>query len=153
MVLDSIYDKLQKEGIFLAKDDVLGQPSMIGYEKKFRWNWLASQLNTFIVVTDFGHTLVTEEVLKDHLKASYAYAKANHKGWPIGLQSALAVISILYSSNIEEAAQSYCRKTKATLMVPITVNTQNQDAYYFDVNPTFGGLYYPHLRKWIKKLV
>ena len=55
MNINLIKEKLNSKSIFLKDEKILGKPSVIGYEKKFKWSWFATQLNTFIVVSDFGN--------------------------------------------------------------------------------------------------
>jgi hypothetical protein len=62
MNLKSIKEKLISESIYLREDKILGKQSVIGYEKKFKWIWFATQLNTFIVVSDFGNENITVDL-------------------------------------------------------------------------------------------
>jgi len=158
MELTSIQTKLNSKSIFLSTDSILGKPTVIGYEKIFKWSWVATQLNTFIVVSDFGDELITKEIIEKHLAASFNYAKKNYKGWPRGLQSALAVVSIVISSTIDNESKDYCVKLKsgkkwAGFSIPVAVNSSTKEVYKFKSNPMWGRIYYPHFKKLINELV
>ncbi|MBT6022976.1 hypothetical protein HOH11_00005, partial [Candidatus Woesearchaeota archaeon] len=44
--LTSIEKNLKNQNIFHSKNKILGKPTVIGYDKQFRWSWMATQLNT-----------------------------------------------------------------------------------------------------------
>lgn len=127
---------------------------MIGYEKKFKWSWFATQLNTFIVVSDFGNENITVGSIEKHLSEAFTFARNNYTGWPRGLQSGLGVISILLSSNITPDAEEYCRLLKsgkkwAGFTIPVTINSSTNEVNCFGKNPIWGRIYYPHFKKTI----
>jgi hypothetical protein len=157
MNIQSIKQHLNESSIFHSENLFLDKPSVIGYSKEFRWSWIATQLNTFIVATDFGEEKLTQSIIELHLTESFKYAKQNYNGWPKGLQSGLGVISILISKNVEEGAKEYCRKLKsgkkwAGFSIPVIYNPETNKTYQFEKNPIWGRIYYPHFRKLINSL-
>lgn len=155
MTIESIKTALQEEQIFFSEESILDFPTVIGYEKKFKWSWFATQLNTFIVATDFGDKTITTEVIEKHLSESFHFAKQNYTGWPRGFQSALGVISILISSDISEEAKTYCRKLEsgkkwAGFSIPVVFDSVEAAAFYFEKNPMWGRIYYPHFKNFIR---
>ena len=74
---------------------------------------MATQLNTFIIASDFGDVMITEQTIEEFLAELFKYAKTNYRGWPRGLQSGLGVIAILVSENIDEGAIRYCKELKS----------------------------------------
>ena len=104
MDIQKIKNRLQSKSVFLSEDSIGGRPTVIGYDKQFRWRWFATQLNTFIVAVDFGNETVTVESIENVLNEAFAYAKQNYSGWPRGFQSALGSIVIVISSSIEDTA-------------------------------------------------
>ena len=157
MNLESIKGKLRAASIFHSDAQVVHKPSIIGYEKKFRWAWMATQLNTFIVATDFGDQEVNIALIEEHLTKSFNYSKKNYKGWPRGLQSGLGVICILISSNITNEAKDYCLKLKsgkkwAGFSIPVVYDSGSNELHLFEKNPMWGRIYYPHFRKLINGL-
>lgn len=119
--------------------------------------WKATQLNTFIVAADFGDNSVNAQTIEDFLARAFEYAKKNYKGWPRGRQSGLAVIGIFISKNIDQSAIDYCKKLKAGkkysgFAIPVSIDSSSNQTYYFDKNPMWGKIYYPHFEKMIKEL-
>ena len=150
--------KLQSKSIFFSDESILNKPTIIGYEKRFRWLWFATQLNTFIVATDFGKQKITKEILEKHLNDSFSYAKKNHKGWPRGFQSGRGVISMLISSDIDEEAKEYCQKLKSgkkwsAFTIPIIIDASNHQIYKFEKKPLWGAIYYPYFEKLIEEIL
>ncbi|MCI5056618.1 MAG: hypothetical protein MRY83_10950 [Flavobacteriales bacterium] len=146
---------LQDMDIFFSDDDLLGRLSVIGYEKKFRWAWMATQLNTFIIASDYKDGQVNTSAIETHLTAAFDYASQNYSGWPRGLQSGLGVISILYSSNLTQDAIDYCEGLKsgkkwAGFTIPVVVDTNTGQVHKFKRNPMWGRIYYPHFTKLIQ---
>lgn len=157
MKIESIKNEMKKKNIFFSEDNICGNPTVVGYEKKFKWSWFATQLNTFIVASDFGDQTLTAKSIEDHLMESFKYADRNYKGWPRGLQSGVGVISILLSTKIDKAAKDYCRELKsgkkwAAFSIPVVIDSINGDIYSFKENPTWGRIYYPHFKDLINGL-
>ena len=158
MILQNIKERLNSKSIFFSEDKINNRPTVIGYDKKFKWRWMATQLNTFIMASDFSDEVITEQEIENFLTESFKYAKINYKGWPRGLQSALGVIAILVSKNIDEDAIKYCKGLKsgkkwAGLSIPVTINSSTNQVYFFDKNPVWWGrIYYPYFNKMINEL-
>ncbi len=157
MNIHSVKENLTKNSLFHSEAKILDKPSVIGYEKKFRWSWFATQLNTFIVATDMENEEITQVTIENHLSESFDLAKKNYSGWPRGLQSGLGVISILISKHISSEAKEYCQKLKsgkkwAGFTIPVVFNPETNEVFEFEKNPIWGRIYYPHFKKLIKSL-
>lgn len=157
MKLGNIKLALETRNMYFSNDQICGKPTMIGYEKKFRWAWMATQLNTFVVASDFGSDEVSVETIEKHLNEAFPYAKKNYKGWPRGLQSGMGVISIIISSNLTDSAKEYCHKLAtgkkwAGFTIPVVIDGNTGEIHSFDKNPMWGAIYYPHFRKMINDL-
>ncbi len=157
MNIEEIKKRFKETSIYHSEPEILHVRSIIGYEKKFKWTWMATQLNTFIVVTDFKDKEIDEDLIKHHLSESFQFAKQNHKGWPRGVQSGVAVISVLISSKVSGEAKEYCQKLKsgkswAGFSIPIVHDSKNHETYQFDKNPIWGNIYYPHFKKLVNSL-
>jgi hypothetical protein len=155
--LNSIKTALEGAKIYLSNDAILDKPSVVGYEKKFRWGWMATQLNTFVVASDYGSEQVTKETIEKHLTEAFAYAKKHYKGWPRGFQSGLGVISIIISTNLSDEAIEYCHKLSsgkkwAGFTIPVVINGSTGEVHSFDKKPMWGAIYYPHFRKMIDEM-
>ena len=157
MNIESIKAKLNESYIYHSEENILDNNSVIGYEKKFKWSWVATQLNTFIVATDFGDKEIDESLIENHLSESFNFSKQNYKGWPRGLQSGLGVISILISNNVSDKAKDYCQKLKSgkkwsAFSIPVIYNSKTKETFQFEKNPMWGRIYYPHFKKLINNL-
>jgi hypothetical protein len=157
MNLTSIKSKLQSSSIFHSEDPILEQPTVIGYDKKFKWSWMATQLNTFFVASDFKNKDITVQTIEAHLKQAFEYSRKNYKGWPRGLQSGVGVISILISENVTEEAKTYCKKLKsgkkwAAFTIPIVIDATTNEVFSFDKKPMWGRIYFSYFKKMIQEL-
>jgi hypothetical protein len=157
MNLQEIKKRLESQTILFSEEQVHGKPSVIGYDKKFKWRWFATQLNTFLVAIDYGSDPVTVETIESALADSFAYAKKNYNGWPRALQSGLGVIAILVSSQIDKHAIEYCRELKsgkkwAGFAVPVVIDSSNSQVHSFIKNPIWGRIYYPYFKDLISKI-
>lgn len=156
--LETIKQKLEEKGIYYAEDQMLDRPSVIGYEKKFKWSWFATQLNTFMVASDFTNTVVDVPLVEKQLSAAFEYTQKHYSGWPRGVQSGIAVIAVVLSDQVDEEVITYCEKLKsgkkwAAFTIPVVVNTQTGNVYQFRKKPMWGAIYYPHFRKLIDEIV
>ena len=157
MSIDNVKKRLVGKGILHSEESIQGRPTVIGYAKRFRWTWFATQLNTFIVATDFGDDTVRVQAIEDVLSEAFQYAKKNYRGWPRGFQSGLGVIGILLSSSIDAEAASYCTALKsgkkwAGFSVPVAVDTTSNETFVFQRNPMWGRIYYPYFKTMVEDL-
>lgn len=158
MNIHDIKERLVAKSIFLSEDAINQKPTVVGYDKQFKWRWFATQLNTFVFAVDFGDETITVQSIEDVLTEAFGYAKQNYTGWPRGLQSALGAIAILISSSVDDSAARYCTELKsgkkwAGFSVPVIHDTETNQTYSFDRNPMWGRIYYPHFRNIIEALV
>lgn len=157
MTIVEIAAKLKDRGILHTQGNIQERPSAVGYEKEFRWSWLGTQLNTFVVATDFSGSTINVPSIESHMTASFNYADRNYTGWPRGLQSAVAVISVLVGTDIDEAAIDYCLQLKsgkkwAGFTIPVIVNSTTGEVHAFKKNPLWGRIYFPHFKKMINDI-
>jgi hypothetical protein len=157
MTLQEIKKRLEAHSILFSEDQVHGRPTVIGYDKKFKWQWIATQLNTFLVAIDYDKDLVTVETIESALTDSFSYAQKHYNGWPRGFQSGLGVITILVSSQIDAGAIEYCKNLKskkkwAGFSVPVVIDSSINQIYSFDKNPIWGRIYYPYFKYLISKV-
>jgi len=156
MILQNIKERLNSKSIFFSEDRINDRPTVIGYDKKFKWRWIATQLNTFIIVSDFGDEIIAEQTIDEFLTESFKYTKTNYSGWPRGLKSGLGVIAILVSKNIDESAIRYCKELKSGkkwsgFSIPVAIDSSTNKIYFFDKNPIWGRIYYPYFKQMINE--
>lgn len=154
MTLPGIKEELVARNILFSEDAICGRPSVIGYDKQFRWSWMATQLNTFVVVTDFGAEAANVPALEAFLADAFAYADKNYKGWPRGLQSGIGVVAMMVSSNLDADAISYCQELRsgkkwAGFTIPVVIDSGSGQMHRFGKKPMWGRIYYPYFEKLI----
>ena len=141
-----------------SEHELEGRPTFIGYEKKFRWLWFGTQLNTFVVAIDFGSDEVTLATVEGAMTEASAYSRLHNKGWPRGLQSGTAVIAVLLSSNLDSQAIQYCCKLKsakkwAAFAIPVLVDSSTGDVHSFEKSPIWGCIYSPYFNRMIADML
>lgn len=143
---------LKSENIYLKEDIIGGVPCSVGYIKEFRWSWMATQLNTFIII---GHTdqPVSKTVIADFSKNCFEYALKNHQGWPRGLQSGVASIAILQATVIEDDAVLFCERLTikhwSAFEVPVLYHPDQKIGVRFKAAPIWGTIFFPYFAKKI----
>ena len=157
MNLPSIRARLQADGTYLGEEPVLGRPTVVGYDKQFRWSWMATQLNTFVVATDLGQDPADVPTLQRHAYESFALAKRHYRGWPRGLQSGLAVVQVLLSRRLDPAAVAYCRRLEAGkkwagFVVPVVADPTTGEVHRFERKPMWGRIYFSYFGELIDAL-
>jgi len=156
MTLQEIKRGLESQAILFSEDRIHALPTVIGYDKTFKWRWFATQLNTFIVAVDFGDRTLSIATIEEVSAESFAYAQKHYTGWPRGLQSGLGVITLLLSSRVDQDAIDFCRELKsgkkwAGFVVPVVMDSSSGQVYCFDREPVWGRIYYPHFKDLIRK--
>ena len=106
MNLEDVRTNLEQNNIFHASDPLPDYPSLAGYDKQFRWSWMATQLNTFYVIAEVEEELSVVK-LEELLQTSFQYAEKHYNGWPRGLQSGIGVILIIITPNPSSEVQLF----------------------------------------------
>ncbi len=155
--MEKFKKQMELNSIPYTEEKICGYKALIGYEKKFRWTWLATQLNTFLVTIDLGDTQISIENIEAILASSFVYAKKNYHGWPRGLQSGVGVLVIIVSSSVSKEAIEYCEESKAGkkwagFSVPVLIDSLTEQKYHFKKNPIWGLIYYPYFKDLINKI-
>ena len=155
MNLENIRTNLEQNNIFHASDPFLDYSSVAGYDKQFRWSWMATQLNTFYLIAEVEELSVVK--LEELLQRAFQYAEKHYTGWPRGLQSGIGVILIILTTSPDSEIQRYCLKLKsgkkwAGFTIPVVFDKETKKLYYIDHKPIWGMIYYPYFEDMIKKL-
>lgn len=158
MPLSQFEEHLKAKAIFHSESTFAGHPAVIGYEKQFRWSWMATQLNCFVVAVNFGNTPITPDAFETLFPEVHAYAKTHYTGWPKGFQSGLGVMLLLVGSDVTNEAKDYCTQLKsgkkwAGFSIPIAKNTDSGQAYRFAKKPMWGRIYYGYFQEMAEQLL
>ena len=146
---------LKNENIYFGQATINGIPCSIGYIKKFKWSWMATQLNTFIIIGKTSSPIDKKEI-EDFSTSCFKYSLKNHKGWPRGLQAGVGSIALLQGSSVSSEAQAFCEKLSkkhwSAFEIPVIFNTAENKAIRYKSNPIWGRIYFPFFTKTIDSI-
>jgi len=145
----------KNESINFEQQTINGINCSVGYIKKFKWSWFATQLNTFIII---GKTeqKIDRQTIEDFSNSCFEYSLSNYEGLPRGLQSGVASIAILQGSNIDDEAKRFCEKLSkkhwGAVEIPVLYNINENRSIRFVTKPLWGRIYFPYLAKTIDSI-
>lgn len=155
MELKSAAEVLKEQGIYIGQDIIGGINCSIGYEKVFKWSWLATQLNTFVIIGATDQQ-IDRVLIESFSKACFEYATKNNQGWPRGLQSGVASIAILQGANIDVSGAVFCEKLSkkhwSAFEIPVLYYTPDKRPIRFLSKPLWGTIYFPHFSRLIDSI-
>lgn len=145
-------DVFKLDGNFYGNHTIANIPCTVGYFKEFRWSWMATQLNTFVIVGETEQRIDVRTM--DVFSAlAFQFALNHNKGWPRGLQAGIASVAILKGNDIDPAAIGFVsnpsRKHWSAFEIPVIYNTSQRHAFRYTSNPIWGMIYMPYLGKLI----
>jgi hypothetical protein len=147
---------LKKENCYFEDQLINGIPCSIGYIKKFKWTWLATQLNAFVIIGKTDEH-IDKEMMQQFSTACFDYSLKNSKGWPRGFQAGIASIAILQGDNIDEDAITFCqrfsKKHWSAFEIPVLYQVEKKQAIRFIHKPIVGAIYYPFLIQTIDTII
>jgi hypothetical protein len=154
--MDNSQQILQQETTYLGQDTIGGILCDIGYIKKFKWSWFATQLNTFIIIGSTGNP-IDKRAIESFSENCFKYSLKNNKGWPRGLQSGVVSISILKGKSINNDAVEFCKdlskKHWSAMEIPVLYNVDQQKGIRFKNTPIWGFIYFPYLSGTIDSIL
>ncbi|MDE5419603.1 hypothetical protein L3049_16550 [Labilibaculum sp. DW002] len=139
--------------MFFAQEKIDNKyDTVFAYLKKFKMSWFATQLNTFIAISQIEGE-ITKDTLKDYSSKTYKYALKNHKGWPRGIQAGVGSISVLIGTSVSKESIDYCKKLSkkhwSAFEIPVIVDLSKMQVIRFDKRPVWGTIYFPYLKALI----
>ena len=146
---------LKKENIYFGQDRINNIACSIGYIKKFKWSWFATQLNTFVIIGKTNET-ISRQMMEEYSKDCFEYSLKNHKGWPRGLQAGVGSIAILQGSVVDNEAKEFCerlsKKHWSAFEIPVLYDIVEKKAVRFIKKPIWGTIYFPFFSKTIDSI-
>lgn len=145
-------ERFKTDGTYFGEYEIAGIPCTVAYIKKFRWRWMATQLNTFIIVgeTDQKIDLRTIDLFS---ALAFQFALNNNRGWPRGFQAGVGSVAILKGPEIDQAAGAFVsnltRKHWSAFEIPVLYNTTHKQTIRFANTPLWGAIYFPYFSKLI----
>ncbi len=131
---------------------VIGGPTaVVGGTSEFRWQWMATRLNTFIYVASFAPA-TTAPVLDQYLAAACQGA-INRKGANRGLQSGVAAVTVAIVENATPEQAGWAAKPHgrrfAAITFPVIVDAATRKAA-FPERMVLGGIYAGYLKDFVR---
>ena len=135
---------LKDSNIYFGEETIAGIPCSVGYIRKFKWSWFATQLNMFIFIGNTNDR-IDKVVIENFSKCCYEYSLKNNQGWPRGLQSGVGSISILQGKSIENDAIEFCetltKKHWSAFEIPVLYDINHSLGIRFKQNPMWGTMF------------
>lgn len=145
----------ENENMYVGETIICGIHCEVGYIKKFKWAWMATQLNTFVIVGRLEKN-VDKQTMEAFSHACVKYAIANNKGWPRGLQSAVGAVAVLQAPGADQATIDFCSKLSkkhwSAFEIPVFYNTTKKEAIRFQKNPAWGAIYMGYFKNTIDNI-
>lgn len=143
---------LKQNGLFIENTTINGIPCSVGYDKQFRWSWMATQLNTFIIIGATDQP-IDKALIENFSHGCYEYSIKNNKGWPRGLQAGVGSIAILKGKTIDQDAYAFCEKPSkkhwSAFEIPVIYDTANNNVIKYLKKPIWGTIYFPYFTEMI----
>jgi hypothetical protein len=151
-ILKELY---KKESISVRDAEISGIICEIGYIKKFKWRWMATQMNLFIFIGSSNKN-IDVRLLKEFSKGCLKYSLEHSKGWPRGIQSGIISIAILKGESVDNEGIAFCEQTPkmkwAALEIPVIYDQKEKKTTKFKSTPLWGLIYFPFINKTIDKV-
>lgn len=143
---------LKSETEYVRNGSIAGIECSVGYIKKFKWSWFATQLNTFVFIGETDKT-IDKALIENFSRNCFEYALKHNTGWPRGIQSGIASISILKGNSIDNSAIEFCtrfsKKHWSAFELPILYDTNQNKIIKNQSGKIWGAIYFSYLNKII----
>ncbi len=154
LVLEKFKNEFLKNNIYHSEQQFSNNiNTQIAYIRKTKLKWLATQLNTFIVVGS-TESLITKQLIHNFTEEAFIFSKRNNKGLPRGLHSSIGVIAVLIGKSADFQAKHYCLKLSkhfSAFKIPVIVDMESNEIIHFEGTPIWGMMYYPYLKRLISE--
>jgi hypothetical protein len=145
--INTTASRLTADGCQVRTENWGGAPVLVGHRSDFRFRWMATKLHLFTIVAP--SPAVTVAVLEQFTNSAMDYAIAN-KGGARGMQSGIAVLPCLVSTQVDPAAAAWAQEKQrmrfACMARPVVVDFSRGSVSYFRNNSMLGRVYSGHLR-------
>lgn len=142
---------------FTTTDEVIGEASVVvARTSQFRLRWFATRLHTYLVARAFPSDMATPKHLDEFMRSAMRYGKTNKRGLPVGLQTAVAAISVAVTDNADNAAHRWASSPHGQqvgmLSFPVMVDVATGEVTY-PPRRLVGGVYSAYLIEIVDKHV
>lgn len=120
-------------------------------ESKFELKWMATKLKMFSFISYAEK--IDEDTIKKYSHECFEYSRKNYKGLPRGIQNGIVSFSVLTSVDVDKSAIDFVRnrpkKHFSAFEMPIIIDLKNEQLFFYDQTPIWGGMYYKFFREYI----
>jgi hypothetical protein len=146
--MDGAAARMRADGSEVSSAQLPGGLAMLGYQSKFKVQWMATKLHLFTVV--FPLPVVTAAVMDAFATDALQFA-VNHKGGLRGMQVGVAAIPVLVGDRIEPDAIEFAEKKLVrrfgAFAWPAAVDASTGATHSHQGAVYLGGVY----SKWMRK--
>jgi hypothetical protein len=150
--LKMVSNNFKTEGFLVVDDQIGNYDVIIAKITKYKWEWIESLLNIFSIIGASKN--ISLEDIEKFSKLSREYAKEQYKGLSSEAQTGIISFALLASFNIEEEAIDWVQnrpdKYFPAFEMPVISDLKNNELYFYENIPRWGGLYYRFLREFVK---
>jgi hypothetical protein len=150
-LVGKIETAMHAAGLQPTRATIGGPIAVVGGRSEFRWQWMATRLNTFIYVASFTPGATTQ-ILDDFLKAACQDA-INRKGANRGLQSGVAAVTVAIVDNAGPDQVAWATKPHgrrfAAITFPVLVDATTHKVV-FPKRMVLGGIYAGYLKDLVR---
>jgi hypothetical protein len=151
LIVGRVETAMYAAGLQPARATIGGPVAVVGGTSEFRWQWMATRLNSFIYVASFTPG-TTVEVLDGYLKAACQDA-INRKGANRGLQSGVAAVTVAIVDNATTEQAAWAMKPHgrrfAAITFPVLVDATTRRVV-FPERMVLGGIYAGYLKDLVR---
>ncbi|TIC84375.1 levansucrase [Nocardioides sp. GY 10127] len=145
--LSGLRARLAADGCTVGEAQLRGGRAVLGHRADFRLQWMATRLH--LVTLALPWSRVDAPAIESFVEDAWAWARANKKGLPVGMQSGLAVFPVLVGEEVSAVAKEAVagqRHAFGTLCRPVAVDlSADGQATWFDRRTKVGGVFSGHL--------
>jgi hypothetical protein len=150
--LKMVSSNFKNEGFLVFDDTIEGFDVIVAKITKYKWEWIESLLNIFSIIG--ASEKITQENIEMYSKISRNFAQEQYKGLSTEAQTGIVSFALLASFDIEEDAIDWVQnrpdKYFPAFEMPVISDLKNNELYYYEKVPQWGGLYYRFLREFVK---
>jgi len=155
--LQKVMSRLQAGGYVPLMPSASGYPFAVAARKSRFEVTKFSFVETFFVFVELP--TITPEIVKQFSTDAFCYALANVTcGLPCGLGEAVICYAVAIVPSLDERTASAVRQSApprhvAAFQMPVVYDMSRQNILFYEHTPLWGALYYPGLRKQIKRFL
>jgi hypothetical protein len=134
---------------------VAGLSALVAQRTDFRWRWVASRLDTFVVV--FVVADLSQRKIEEMTDAAQDYATKTRNGRSLGMQAGVATIPVFISETEALSLRPWFaqepRHRPASLRFPVLIEMDSFEITYFRERLFLGRVFSRHLHSVVEAII